>query len=185
MGMYIVRWLGRWAGTGLWVAVLAPALALVPAAVLDRGAGGRSGRRCFRWRWRRWILFSGIAPKQCDGSPLRHARIPGAGDRPCPGRRSLAVLGSARSGRFVACAAGGAAAVRRHRAAAAGGRVAGVRLAGVGPAGRLDRLGVGRPGKRRPAGRRGHGRGPETDRFGLGGRRAGWRDRPTGGPGGN
>jgi len=40
MGMRILRWLGRWAGTGLWVAVLAPALALVPAAVLDRGAGG-------------------------------------------------------------------------------------------------------------------------------------------------
>src|SRR4051794_35376233 len=40
MGMRLVRWLGRWAGTGLWVAVLAPALALVPAAVLDRGPGG-------------------------------------------------------------------------------------------------------------------------------------------------
>jgi iron(III) transport system permease protein len=40
MGMRLLRWLGRWAGTGLWVAVLAPALALVPAAVLDRGAGG-------------------------------------------------------------------------------------------------------------------------------------------------
>src|SRR3954463_3453574 len=40
MGMRLVRWLGRWAGTGLWVAVLAPALALLPAAVLDRGPGG-------------------------------------------------------------------------------------------------------------------------------------------------
>jgi iron(III) transport system permease protein len=40
MGMRILRWLGRWAGTGLWVAALAPAFALVPAAVLDRGAGG-------------------------------------------------------------------------------------------------------------------------------------------------
>ncbi len=40
MGMHLLRWLGRWAGTGLWVAVLAPALALGPAAVLDRGAGG-------------------------------------------------------------------------------------------------------------------------------------------------
>ncbi|MEA2633050.1 MAG: hypothetical protein QOE66_3269 [Chloroflexota bacterium] len=40
MVMRVVRWLGRWAGTGLWVAVLAPALALLPAAVLDRGPGG-------------------------------------------------------------------------------------------------------------------------------------------------
>src|SRR5436305_12685997 len=40
MGMRVIRWLGRWAGTGLWVAVLAPALALVPAAVLDRGPEG-------------------------------------------------------------------------------------------------------------------------------------------------
>lgn len=38
--MRVVRWLGRWAGTGLWVAVLAPALALLPAAFLDRGPGG-------------------------------------------------------------------------------------------------------------------------------------------------
>src|SRR3954453_5042128 len=40
MGMRVVRWLGRWAGTGLWVAVLAPARALLPAAVLDRGPRG-------------------------------------------------------------------------------------------------------------------------------------------------
>jgi ABC-type Fe3+ transport system permease subunit len=40
MGMRVIRWLGRWAGTGLWVVVLAPALALLPAAVLDRGPGG-------------------------------------------------------------------------------------------------------------------------------------------------
>src|SRR4051794_18770428 len=40
MEMRVVRWLGRWAGTGLWVAVLAPSLALLPAAVLDRGPGG-------------------------------------------------------------------------------------------------------------------------------------------------
>jgi ABC-type Fe3+ transport system permease subunit len=36
----VVGWLGLWAGTGLWVVTLAPALALVPAAVLDRGPGG-------------------------------------------------------------------------------------------------------------------------------------------------
>src|SRR4051794_22034650 len=40
MVMGIVRWLGRWAGTGLWVAVLAPALVLLPASVIDRGPGG-------------------------------------------------------------------------------------------------------------------------------------------------
>jgi iron(III) transport system permease protein len=40
MGMRVVRGLARWAGTGLWVAVLAPALALLPAAVLDRGPEG-------------------------------------------------------------------------------------------------------------------------------------------------
>jgi iron(III) transport system permease protein len=40
MAMRVVRGLGRWAGAGLWVAVLAPALALVPAAVLDRGPEG-------------------------------------------------------------------------------------------------------------------------------------------------
>src|SRR3954470_13401555 len=40
MVMRVVRWLGRWAGTGLWVAVLAPAVALLPATVLDRGPGG-------------------------------------------------------------------------------------------------------------------------------------------------
>jgi iron(III) transport system permease protein len=40
MGMRVIRWLGRWAGTGLWVAVLAPTLALLPAAVLDRGPDG-------------------------------------------------------------------------------------------------------------------------------------------------
>ena len=34
------RGLALWAGTGLWVAVLAPALALVPAAMLDRGPDG-------------------------------------------------------------------------------------------------------------------------------------------------
>jgi iron(III) transport system permease protein len=40
MGMWVVRGLARWAGTGLWVAVLAPALALLPAALLDRGPEG-------------------------------------------------------------------------------------------------------------------------------------------------
>jgi ABC-type Fe3+ transport system permease subunit len=40
MVLRVFRWLLRWAGTGLWVVVLAPALALLPAAVLDRGPGG-------------------------------------------------------------------------------------------------------------------------------------------------
>jgi iron(III) transport system permease protein len=40
MVMRVVRWVARWAGTGLWVAVLAPALALVPGAVLDRAPDG-------------------------------------------------------------------------------------------------------------------------------------------------
>jgi iron(III) transport system permease protein len=40
IGMRVVRGLARWAGTGLWVAVLAPALALLPAALLDRGPEG-------------------------------------------------------------------------------------------------------------------------------------------------
>jgi iron(III) transport system permease protein len=44
MGMRVARWLLRWAGTGLWVAVLAPALALLPAAVLDRGPEGGTVR---------------------------------------------------------------------------------------------------------------------------------------------
>ena len=38
--MGLTRWVGRWAGTGLWFVVLAPALALVPAAFLDRGPDG-------------------------------------------------------------------------------------------------------------------------------------------------
>lgn len=38
--MGFLRGLGRWAGMGLWLVVLAPALALVPAAVLDRGPAG-------------------------------------------------------------------------------------------------------------------------------------------------
>jgi ABC-type Fe3+ transport system permease subunit len=40
ISMRLLRWLGRWAGTGLWFIVLAPALALMPAAVLDRGPAG-------------------------------------------------------------------------------------------------------------------------------------------------
>ncbi|MGE5754320.1 MAG: Fe3+ ABC transporter permease [Planctomycetaceae bacterium] len=38
--MRLLRRLGRWAGAGLWFVVLAPALAVVPAAVLDRGPDG-------------------------------------------------------------------------------------------------------------------------------------------------
>jgi iron(III) transport system permease protein len=47
MGMRLLRWLERWAGTALWVVVLAPALAVLPSAVLDRGPGGSV----------RWTLF--------------------------------------------------------------------------------------------------------------------------------
>lgn len=38
--MRLLRGIGRWAGTGLWLLVLAPAIALVPATVFDRGPGG-------------------------------------------------------------------------------------------------------------------------------------------------
>ena len=47
IGMRLLRGLGRWVGTGLWFVVLAPARALLPSAVLDRGPGGAG----------RWTLF--------------------------------------------------------------------------------------------------------------------------------
>jgi ABC-type Fe3+ transport system permease subunit len=40
IGTRLLRWIGRWAGTGLWCVVLASALAILPSAVLDRAPGG-------------------------------------------------------------------------------------------------------------------------------------------------
>ncbi len=41
MGRRLARGMAQWIHAGLWVVLMAPALALVPAMVLDRDAGGR------------------------------------------------------------------------------------------------------------------------------------------------
>ena len=172
-GMGWLRGLGRLAGIGLWIVVLAPALALAPAAFLDRGPGGSARPTMFP------LALVTLDPVvwDCVWNSLAVAAVVTSG--------SL-VAGVGLCGPWCAGGSGGGCrwprwrwrrsssprSSRRWACSGCSNSGAGRRCGGLGARLGMGRLGLGRAGGRGAAGGAGVGDGVGAGRAGLGRRRA-------------